>query len=147
MNHAKKALVLTILIALSLYAYVALQEKMVANATGQLYKVNVNIYRDQDGATELTVMDFGVLAPGETKAFVAYVESKSSGQVTLSYFTSNWVPANASQFITLAWDYNGISIQPNHLFKTTFTLKASPSISGIDTFTFLITVLAQKNRT
>jgi len=56
-------------------------------------------------------------------------------------YTSNWNPSNASDYMTLSWDYGGQSINPDEVVQVTFTLSVDASIDGITGFSFDITIV------
>jgi len=56
--------------------------------------------------------------------------------VALSLETINRSPSNASDFITLGWDYDDQAINANEVVKVVLFLSVSPSIVGISTFSF-----------
>jgi len=56
-------------------------------------------------------------------------------------YASNWSPSNASDYLTLSWDYGGQSINPDDVAQVTFTLSVDASIEGITSFSFDITIV------
>jgi hypothetical protein len=59
----------------------------------------------------------------------------------LSISTSNWSPSTASNYITLNWNYNGQTVNPNEYVSVTFTLTVSNSIAGVSSFSFDISLV------
>jgi len=57
-------------------------------------------------------------------------------------YTSNWSPSNASDYMSLSWDYGGQSIDVDEVVQVTFTLSVDASIEGITNFSFDITIAA-----
>jgi len=103
--------------------------------------VGVGIYKDANFTVSLTEIDWGVLEPGESKNFSAYIVNKSNVPITLSMTTSDWQPINASQFITLSWNYHGEQIPINGYVEVIFTLTVNAAVSGIQAFGFVITIV------
>jgi len=103
--------------------------------------VNVNLYQDPALTVPLTEINWGVLELGEEKNHTAYIENDSNVPVMLVLTTDDWSPVNASNFITLTWDYDGQPIAVGGSVEATFTLAVDPAISGIETFSFDIVIV------
>jgi hypothetical protein len=54
---------------------------------------------------------------------------------------TNWNPSNASDYISLSWDYGGQLVNPGELIPVIFTLSISESVEGITSFSFDITIM------
>lgn len=59
----------------------------------------------------------------------------------LSLSTSNWIPPEAEQFLTLTWDYNGVPLRPSQNVSIYLQLYASPLTVDITAFSFDINIL------
>ena len=103
--------------------------------------VGVGIYKDINFTVSVTKIDWGIVEAGESKNFSAYIVNRSNVPITLSMTTENWTPANASNFITLTWNYNGTQVAVDGYVFVTFVLSVDPAISGIDAFSFTIVVV------
>lgn len=58
----------------------------------------------------------------------------------LYLLTSGWVPANASDYLTLSWNYDGTAVEPDEPKDLNLTLAVAPDIEGIAAFSFNITI-------
>jgi len=103
--------------------------------------VGVGVYQDPALTVPLTEINWGVLEPGEEMNHTAYIENESNVPITLVLTTDNWSPMNASNFITLTWDYDGQSVAIGGFVEAIFTLAVDPAISGIETFSFDIVIV------
>ena len=56
--------------------------------------------------------------------------------MTLSLGAKNWNPQNASNYLTLKWDYAGETISPDETVQVTLSLLASADIESITDFRF-----------
>jgi hypothetical protein len=54
---------------------------------------------------------------------------------------TNWNPLNASDYISLSWDYGGQLVNTGELIPVIFTLSISDSVEGITSFSFDITIV------
>jgi len=114
--------------------------RTVSNA-GTVEAVGVGVYQDNGCTSVLSSVDWGVLEPGASKNVTFYIRNELSSVSTLSMYTSNWSPSNASDYLTLTWDYGGQSINPDEVIQVTFTLSVDSSIVGIASFSFDITIV------
>lgn len=113
-------------------------------AVGRVVGVRVEIYQDVNATTPLTEIDWQFIEPNETKSYTCYAKSLSNVPSILTLTTSAWTPVNASQFITLSWNYDNTTLTPNEIRQIVFSLHVSPTVNGIDTFSFDIIVTAEK---
>jgi hypothetical protein len=102
--------------------------------------VGVGIYKDVNFTVSVTQIDWGIVEAGESKNFSAYIVNRSNVPITLSMTTEDWNPANASDSITLTWNYNGTQIPAGSYAFVAFVLDVSQTIAGIDAFSFTIIV-------
>ena len=134
----------TYVLALSLTGQVlsAVQPSRTVSNAGTVRTFGVGVYQDRDCINTLELIDWGVLEPGSSEDVTYYVRNELSSVSTLSMFTSNWSPSNASDYMSLSWDYGGQSIDVNEVVQITFTLSVDASIEGITNFSFDITIAA-----
>ena len=109
-------------------------------SSATLKAVGVGIYKDINFTVSVTQIDWGIVEAGESKNFSAYIVNRSNVPITLSMITENWNPTNASNFITLTWNYDGSQIAVDGYVFVTFMLSVDHATSGIDTFSFTIVV-------
>jgi len=98
------------------------------------------VYEDPECSSRVPSVDWGVLEPGSTKNVIVYIRNEGTTAITLSLNATNWNPPNASDYMTLDWDYAGQVINPGEVVQVTLTLSVSPSIEGITSFIFDIVV-------
>jgi hypothetical protein len=108
---------------------------------GSVKAIGVGVYWDENCTNEVSFIDWGVIEPGFSENVTVYIRNEGNSLTSLSMETTNWNPSNASQFITLNWDYNGQQINPNEVIKVTFTLSVSASIEGITSFSFDLVIV------
>jgi hypothetical protein len=102
--------------------------------------VGVGIYKDVNFTVSVTQINWGIVEAGESKNFSAYIVNQSNVPITLSMTTEAWNPANASDFITLSWNYSGAEIAVGSYAFVDFVLNVSQTITGVDAFSFTIIV-------
>ncbi len=104
--------------------------------------IGIGVYWDSNLTSKVNTTDWGFLQPGTQKNYTVYVYNEGNSPVTLSLFTSNWVPATAPDYFVLTWDYNGQTLNAGTQMQITLTLTVSSNITGISDFSFDITMVA-----
>lgn len=130
-------------LALSIVSQVAspiVTDETIGNV-GSVKAIGVGVYSDENCTSEVSFIDWGMLEPGSSENVTVYIRNEGNSVASLSMETSNWSPSNASNYITLSWDYEGQNIDIDDVIKVTFTLSVSPDISGITSFSFDIVVM------
>ena len=107
---------------------------------GVVRVIGVQIYRDEALTDVLDIIDWGMISPGENKSVSAWVKNTGNDAQKLTMWTEAWSPTNASDWITLSWDYAGSWISVDSSIPVTFTLSVDTSITGITTFSFEVWV-------
>lgn len=106
-----------------------------------LKTVGVGVYEDPACTVEVTQIDWGILEPGDTATFDAYIKNLSNVPITLTMRTEDWSPAKASDFISVSWDYDGTKIPVDSSIPVTLTLDVDAATSGIESFSFTIVII------
>jgi len=135
------ALITLVVYTSALSVLASVQTSKTFSNVGTVRAIGVNVYWDSGCTNPLSSINWGVLEPGSNQNVTCYIRNEGNSASTLSMYTSNWNPSNASDYMTLSWDYGGQSIDPNEVIKVTFNLSVSASISGITSFSFDITIV------
>lgn len=98
------------------------------------------VYEDFNCTFPLTTIDWGVLEPGTTKRFLAYLRNESNVPISLNMTIQNWIPSEAKSYISVSWDHEGVSLEANLVIAVVFTLSVSSDVSGITNFSFEIVI-------
>lgn len=113
-----------------------LSTRITISNVGTVKAIGVGIYWDIGCSNRVTSVDWGMAEPGITKNVTFYIRNEGNTPITLSINTTNWNPPNASNFITLQWDYDDQPIQPNQTLQIQLMLAISPDIEGITSYGF-----------
>ena len=89
---------------------------------------------------DVETLDWGSLDPGANTTRIVQVTSMVDNQQVLSLATSEWNPANATDYLTLTWNYTGESLQAQKTIPIELTLQVSPLTEGITEFSFNVTI-------
>jgi len=102
---------------------------------------NLGVYWDAGLTNEVTWLDWGILEPGASKNVTFYIRNEGNSIVTLIMYPSNWNPSNASNYISVTWNYRGQRLNAGETVKVVVTLSVAENIAGITDFSFDIVVL------
>ncbi|MGB9854205.1 MAG: hypothetical protein ACPLRY_05295 [Candidatus Bathyarchaeales archaeon] len=124
------------LVASVLGALVATQN---FNNTATIKAVGVGVYSNSQCTVKVTAIDWGVLSPGETRTQTIYVKNEGNVPIVLSLSVGNWTPSEAS-VISVTWNRQGAPLAAGSSVSATLSLTVPASISGVTSFSFVITI-------
>lgn len=123
-------------------AFPATQTSKKLSSTGSIQtSAEIGVYSNFQCTTPLTSLSWGTLEPGESQAIVCYIKNEGDTALTLSMYPSGWNPTEATDYLTLSWNYDGNPISPHTSVQVTFTLSVDESIEGITTFSFDVNIV------
>jgi hypothetical protein len=117
---------------------------LVSLPTGGGVKVNalIGAYSDPDCTHQYTSISWGdSLSPAQSVSKMVYVKNLGNVPLTLTISSSDYVPMETSQYMTLSWDYNGTEIMPLQVCPVEFTLLLSAMAYDNMTFSFNLNIL------
>jgi archaellum component FlaG (FlaF/FlaG flagellin family) len=135
-SRNKQIVILIAVSAIALLVGVMALNTVLLQNVGNVQAIDIEIYWDSNHTDKVSLVDWGLMEPGTAKNVTFYIMNTGNSDVMLSKDTTNWSSQNASNYITLSWDYNGQRISPGQVLKTTLTLAMSPDIQGITQFSF-----------
>lgn len=103
---------------------------------GRVRVIGVEVYRDAELTETMDFIDWGIVGVGQNKTVPAWIRNTGNDAQRMVMWTSSWNPSNASDWISLSWDYDGSWIPANGTIPVSFTLSVDPEISGIVDFSF-----------
>jgi hypothetical protein len=133
--------VVAIVLASIAVVYALTSVSVYLSSVGTVKALGVGVYWDSACSQAVSSIDWGLAEPGAVKNVTVYNRNEGNAPITLSLQTSNWSPANASDYISLSWDYNDQTIDLNQVIGVTLSLSISSNIEGITTFGFDIVVV------
>jgi len=141
-RHNKIFLAVIFIVLLVAGVYALLAFRAIRNV-GKIATVGISVWWDANCTQNCTEIDWDSLPPGENVSKVIFVRNEGTVPGNLSFVTQDWVfdnvPSNASEFLSLTWNYSG-KIESQEIVPVTLTLSAKPEISGITNFSFTIVV-------
>ncbi len=136
----KPLAVLLSLVALTVVASGFIQSSVRIRGQGTVKAVGVGVFWDSNCTSPVSFIDWGMVEPGSMNNVTVYVRNEGNVAATISLATDNWNPANASDYLTLSWNYDGQQLSPQEVIPTILTLTVSPSVHGIESFNFDIII-------
>jgi hypothetical protein len=113
-----------------------------SSSNGAIKEVaSIEIYWDSKGTNRVTSISWGSLEPGTEKTITIFVRNLEKNKINLNYYTSNWMPSEITDYLTLKWDYNGQTIEFRETVQVIFTLVVSENTQSGGDFDFDITIV------
>ena len=110
------------------------------SSSGTVKSINVEVFWDSGLTDVVSEIDWGIIEPGVSVTETIYITNTGNAAVTLNMTYYGWVPAEAGNYITLSWDREGVTVNPDAVVSAVLTLSVSESISGIEGFSFNIVI-------
>ena len=103
--------------------------------------VGVGVFKDVNFTMPVTMIDWGIVEPGETRNYTVFLRSESNVPMNLTMYVANWNPENASLYLDLIWDYDDALLAPGASVPITFSLIVDASIPKFPAFSFDIWIV------
>jgi hypothetical protein len=97
--------------------------------------IGVGIYWDNKCTNITHSLNWGFIDPNSNNNLTIYVRNEGNSADSLQLTTANWIPSNASNYISMSWNYSGQILKPNEVMPIKLTLTVSPTICDITDFT------------
>jgi len=136
----KPLAVLLSIISLIVVASGFMQSSVRIVGRGTVKAVGVGVFWDSNRTSPVSFIDWGMVEPGSMNNVTVYVRNDGNVAASISLATENWNPSNASDYLTLSWNYDGRQLNPLEVVQVTLTLTVSSSVHGIDSFSFDIII-------
>lgn len=96
--------------------------------------IGVGIYWNNACTNITNSLNWGFIDPNSNNNLTIYVRNEVNSAVSLRLNATNWIPSNASNYLSLNWNYSGQILKPNEAIPIKLTLTVSPTISDITDF-------------
>jgi hypothetical protein len=127
-------------LTLTLVVFALLQYSVRIGGRGAVKAVDVGVFWDSNCTSTVSFIDWGMVEPGSMNNVTVYVRNEGNVAASIYLTTENWDPPNASDYLTLSWNYDGQQLIPQEVTPATLTLTVSPSVHGIESFSFDIII-------
>lgn len=133
---------LTLLVALSLVVFA----RITISNTGRVIPVNIDVYDDAALTMPLQSIHWGEMVPGESKNYSCYVVDIGGTPVNVSAYSANWVPANATDYLSLDYFIENKTLDVGESRLLILQLSVDSTVTGFKDFVFDIIVEGSFNR-
>jgi hypothetical protein len=127
-------------LTLTLVVFALLQYSVRIGGRGTVKAVSVGVFWDSNCTNRVSFIDWGMVEPGPMNNVTVYVRNEGNVAASIYLTTENWDPPNASDYLTLSWNYEGQQLSPQEVIPAILTLTVSPSVQGIESFSFDIII-------
>jgi len=103
--------------------------------------VEIDVYSDSGCTVALSSVVWGEITSGESVHSSIYVKNNGDAGVVLSLQTESWSPASANDYMSLAWSYNGVTLQSGQFLEIVLTLSVSAECPEMSSFGFDIVII------
>ena len=103
---------------------------------GTITTLNVEAYTDQQCTQACTSMSWGGVYAGESSQKTIYVKNTGNIPLTLSMSISDWIPQSANGPVSMTWNRENHSLDPQEVVSATLTLAISEDTGGISNFSY-----------
>jgi len=143
MKHRYIAIILVCLLSVIVFIPIVAQylDRVNIQTTGQIESIGLKVYGDSNLTNELTEINWGVRNPGSVMPVTMYIYNDGTEPIHCTIETSEWIPTNADEVMSITWNYDGTIIMPQGVEQVIVSLVVSPLISGITNFSFVITIV------
>lgn len=117
-----------------------LQRSTTIGSSGTVKAVGVGVYWDGDCTDQVPSINWGMVEPDSVNNVTVYIRNESNAPVTLSLQAENWSPTNASDYMTLSWDYGGQEVGVDGVVQVMLSLTVLDSVTGVTNFSFDIVI-------
>jgi hypothetical protein len=125
------------------YAVLSAQGKI--GSSGRIIAIGVKVTAVGSNQ-DLTNIDWGDLTAGATASRQICVINNGTIPTTLSMSVGDWVPLIAQQYLSITWNYaSGTILQPSTSQTITITINVNQYVTGVNTFTNTIYVIATQS--
>jgi len=129
--------------AAATYALLSAQGKL--GSSGRIVVIGVKVTAVGSNA-DLQSIEWGDLSAGSTTTRQISVINNGTIPTALSMSVDDWVPLIAQQYLTITWNYaSGIILQPGASQTITITINVNQYITGVNTFTNTIYIIATQS--
>ena len=120
------------------------------SSTGRIKAIGCELWADANRTTKLTLIDWGVLKPGDVAHSSFWIQNTGNINGTLSFNVSDWyfksvdpnttVAGNASTYFVFSWNYTGYVLKPFETIPVQMQVSVSPQIVNVDQFNCTMTI-------
>lgn len=139
-TELRTVIAVTVLLASIAVVYALASASVRLDNIVSIKTLGVGVYWDSSCSQVASSINWGLADSGAVKNVTVYISNEGNAPTTFSLQTDNWNPANASNYISLNWNYSGQTVSPNQVLAVTLSLTISSSIHDITSSSFMTTI-------
>ncbi len=109
---------------------------------GSIRSIGCQVYGNAEQTAIISAIDWGTITPGDYSNVTIWIKNNGTAPITLAIAPSNYVPAAASQYLTLSWNYSNQTIAAGATLPIELKLAVSSQVKSITDFSLDITITA-----
>ena len=90
--------------------------------SGTIIGIGLEVYSDAGLTSQLAAISWGNVTAGDVIAYDMWILITENSPATLAMSLENWQPSEASQYISMGWDYAGNVVNPGQSLKVRLTM-------------------------
>jgi hypothetical protein len=144
-NMVKASLVALIIVAILVIVPFIETNQVQASAGSSNVRtssISTKIYSDSACKNPVTSLNWGSLNVGSSKSIILYVRNEGKTNTRLVMASTNWSPANASNYMKITWNYNNKILNSWSSVKLTLTLATAQNTPSMTNFSCDIIITA-----
>jgi hypothetical protein len=138
----RAAFVLALIVVLAVAAVFMAELSIVGNPVFRVSAVQtstgIGVYWNPDCSLRAASINWSTLTPSGTKRVTVYVRNEGNESFALYVTPVDWVPQNASSYLSFSWASPDCKILAGKTLSVTLALHVSSGIRGITDFSFSI---------
>jgi hypothetical protein len=120
-------IIVTLVVSSLMSMWLSRNSNLSLPSIGTIKTVGVEVYWDSDLENRTEEINWGNIQVGSSKNFTVYIRSISNVETTLLLDTTDWSPANLSEYVSFLWDYDGRILNPGEIVQVKLTFLSSYS--------------------
>jgi len=133
-----------LIVTLALALAYSLSNFLIVKNYGVVKAIGISIYEDAGCTVPLTEIDWGLVSPASSVPYEAWLKNEGSVVVTVTMSVAKWVPSEASEYMSLTWSCEGVSVSVDGTVSCIFTLEIFEDVAGITDFSFDILLVGSE---
>lgn len=101
---------------------------------GTITTLNVGVFLDQECTQNCTSMSWGGVYAGESETKKVYIQNTGDVPLELSMSITDWQPESANGPISMSWNKENTTLEPQEIVQATLTLTILENATGITDF-------------
>lgn len=144
MDRKTATIIASIVVVAVVVATVLIMSSWRIHTHGRIKALGLEVFADAECTLTVSEIDWGTIPQGGTSSVTLYLRPKGTVPCNFSVATELYDPPEAKEFITLTWNYDNRTVQPNEVVAVTLTCHIDTDTWGIYDFAFNVLLYAHE---